>query len=263
MSGREVGTAEPCPGPVAFLDGTQRYEVMAYAGASPVVVAEIAAAVLERRERRLHVALGIRRRLVIARRTVLDQLAGAIEGHTAVVLPEDSPVHPVRDFQLARREIDRARGRLEVELGHRFRAGSDAWVIIDGTLTESPQWAADPKMIGVAKSHATLPFADRDLEEYLRLPAGFRSPVFEPAGHAVAPVCSWALRLWPWEGKDLLHGLIRIEAAPVPDSLLRADQLSRWLLAERAPVSTPDPRWDRLLYGIRAVEEYLRASGER
>jgi hypothetical protein len=247
---------------VAFLDGIQRYEVMAYAGASPVVVAEIAAAVLERRERQLHVAEVARRRLVIARPRVLAELAPAIEGHVAVALPEQGPAHPVHDFQLARREVDAARGRLEVEVGHRYRASSSAWLIIDGSLAESPQWAADPRMIGVAKSHATLPFSDADLEEYLRIPAGSRSPVFQPAGGEVAPVYSWALRLWPWEGKDLLHGLVRIEAAPTVDTLARADQLSRWLLAERSPVSAPDPRWDRLLYGIRAVEEYLRASGE-
>ena len=39
----------------------------------------------------------------------------------------------------------------------------------------------------------------------------------------------------------------------------RADELSRWLLAERAPVSTPDARWDRLLYGIHDVERFLRS----
>ncbi len=150
-----------------------------------------------------------------------------------------------------------------MEIGHRYREISAAWLIIDGSLAESPQWALDPHMIGVCKSHSTLPFADADLEAYLRLPAGARSPVFLPAGHEVAPVYSWALRLWPWEGKDLLHGLIRVEVAPTLDSLAQADQLSRWLLAERAPVSTPDARWDRLLYGIRAVEEYLRASGAR
>ncbi len=37
----------------------------------------------------------------------------------------------------------------------------------------------------------------------------------------------------------------------------------RWLLAERAPLSTPDHRWDRLLYGIHSVEAYLRAGGRR
>jgi len=263
MSGTAVGGPEPWPGVVAFLDGTQRYEVMAYAGSSPVVVAEIGAAVLERRNRHLHVATVARRRLLIARPEVLLELGETAAGHEAVALPEDGPAHPVHDFVLARREVDRARGRLEVAIGHRYREISDGWLIVDGTLSESPQWAADPRMLGICKSHATLPFAGTDLEAYLRLPAGSRSPVFQPAGHEVAPVCSWALRLWPWQGKDLLHGLIRVEAAPTLETVAHADQLSRWLLAERAPVSTPDPRWDRLLYGIRAVEEYLRASGSR
>jgi hypothetical protein len=260
LSGIAVGRAEPWPGAVAFLDGVQRYEVMAYSGASPVVVAEVAAAVMERRDRQLHVAAVDRRRVVIARPSVLAELDGTLEGHTTVSLPDDDPAHPVRDFQLARREVDRARGSLELEVGRRYRVSSANWLIVDGSLAESPQWTADPKMIGVSKSHATLPFADQDLEQYLRLPAGHRSPVFAPAGREVAPVYSWALRLWPWEGKDLLHGLIRVEAAATPETLGLADRLSRWLLAERAPVSTPDPRWDRLLYGIRAVEEYLRVS---
>jgi len=148
-------------------------------------------------------------------------------------------------------------------VGRRYRARSDAWLIVDGPLTESPQWAQDPRMLGVSKSHATLPFGGEELDHYLRLAAGHRSPVFEPAGHTVTPVHSWALRLWPWEGRDVLHGLVRVETAPTLDTLAQADQLSRWLLAERAPVSTPDPRWDRLLYGIHAVEQYLRASAGR
>lgn len=261
LSGRPVGGAAPWPGTVAFLDGTQRYEVMAYSGASPVVVAQIAAAVMERNARQLHVATVLRRRLVIARPPVLAELGDALENYLTLPLPEDSPVHPVHDFQMARREIDRARGRLELEVGLEYRESSAAWLIVDGSLSESPQWAKDARMLGITKSHATLPFAGQDLEQYLRLPAGHRSPVFAPAGREVAPVYSWALRLWPWEGKDLLHGLIRVEAAAHRNTLIEADQLSRWLLAERAPVSTPDPRWDRLLYGIHAVEGYLRIGG--
>ncbi len=260
LTGRRVGPAEPWPGPVAFLDGTQRYEVMAYAGASPVVVAEVAAAALERQARQLHVARVARRRLVLARPEVLAALAGVAPDEALVPLPDDDPVHPVHDFQLARREIDRARGRLELEVGLAYRAISDAWLLVDGALTESPQWARDPRMLGITKSHATLPFSGQDLEQYLRLPPGHRSPVFSPPAREIAPVYSWALRLWPWEGKDLLHGLVRVEARAHGETILEADRLSRWLLAERSPVSTPDPRWDRLLYGIRAVETYLRAS---
>lgn len=263
IGGTPVGAAEPWPGTVAFLDGTQRYEVMAYAGSSPVMVAEIGAAVLERRDRQLHVAEVQRRRLVIARPAVLAELDAVLEGHDTIALDADGPPHPVLDFQLARREVDGARGRLEVTVGSRYRAHHDAWLIVDGSLGESSGWATDGRMLGISKSHATLPFDGTDLEQYLRLPAGHRSPVFEPGGGGVAPVYSWALRLWPWEGKDLLHGLIRVEAAPTIDTLAAAGQISRWLLAERAPVSTPDPRWDRLLYGIHAVEEFLRASGER
>ncbi len=259
VTGCPVGPATAWDEPVAFLDGIQRYEVMAYAGASPVVVAEVAAAVLERRNRQLHVAAVARRRLVIARPAVLGALEGMLDGFETVALPDDGPPHPVMDFQLARREIDRARGHTEVGLGLEFRARSASWLVVDGTLSESPQWAADPRMLGICKSHATLPFDGADLEAYLRIPVGQRSPVFAPAGHQVAPVYSWALRLWPWEGKDLLHGLVRVEAAPTGDTLEAVDRISCWLLAERAPVSTPDPRWDRLLYGIRAVEQYLRA----
>src|SRR5690606_5557793 len=119
-------------------------------------------------------------------------------------------------------------------------------------------WAADERMLGVVKSHATLPFEGEALERYLRLPPGSRSSIFAPAG-TVAPVHAWALRLWPWEGRDLLHGLVRIEVAPAAGTAATADLLSRHLMAERVPLSAPDPRWDRLLYGIHAVEQYLRA----
>lgn len=260
LSGRAVGAAEPWPGPVAFLDGSQRYEVMAYAGATPLVAAEIGAAVMERESRQLHVAQVARRKLLIARRAVLETLGHLIGDHQTLAIPDDDPVHPIHDFQLARREIDRARARLEVEVGLAYRKRSHAWLVVDGSLTDSPQWASDPCMLGITKSHATLPFSDQDLEQYLRLPLAHRSPVFAPARAELAPVYSWAFRLWPWEGKDLLHGLIRVEARADPETVKQADRISRWLLAERAPLSTPDSRWDRLLYGIRAVEEYLRAS---
>ena len=39
-----------------------------------------------------------------------------------------------------------------------------------------------------------------------------------------------------------------------------ADGFSGWLLAVRARVSTPDARWDRLLYGIHDVEVFLRST---
>jgi hypothetical protein len=50
-----------------------------------------------------------------------------------------------------------------------------------------------------------------------------------------------------------------VEVASSNGSTERADAISRWIMADRAPVSAPDRRWDRLLYGISSVEQYLKA----
>jgi hypothetical protein len=256
---RPVGTAEPWPDPLAFLDGVQRMHLVAYAGAAPIYVAEVAAAVRERRGARLQTVVEERRRLVIARPRALAAAGDALDGLATLGLPEDEPPHPVRDLTQASRALDRARGQLELDLGRRFRLGSDSWLLVDGSLAESPERAMDPRTIGVSKSHATLPFEGGDLDLYLRLPLGQRTSIFAPQTRSVAPVHAWALRLWGWEGKDLFHGLVRVEVSPANGIPATADLISRRLLAERVPISTPDPRWDRLLYGIHSVEQYLRA----
>jgi hypothetical protein len=258
---RPVGPALRWPPPVAFLDGTQRTDVVAYAGSAPIVLAEIAAAVRERADRTLLTVVSDRRFLAIARPSALAAAGDAIEGYTPVAAPDDEPPHPVRDLNSAARVVDRARAELEVAVGARYRAVSAAWLVVDGSLSESFGWATDPRVVGIAKSHATLPFDGEALERYLRLPFAHRTSVFAPRSRSVAPVRAWALRLWPWEGRDLFHGLVRVEVAPVNGTPAQADELSRWLLSERSPLSTPDPRWDRLLYGIHSVEAYLRAGG--
>jgi hypothetical protein len=256
---RPVGGPEPWPDALAFLDGVQRMHLIAYAGSAPIYLGDFAAAVRERRDGRLLTVAEERRRVVIARPRALEAAGDALDGLTTLALPQDEPPHPVRDLTLASRALDRARGQLELDLGRRFRLGSDGWLLVDGSLAESPDWARDPRVIGVSKSHATLPFEGDDLNRYLRLPMGYRTSIFAPPTRSVAPVHAWALRLWDWESRDLFHGLIRVEVSPDNGTPSTADLLSRRLLAERAPLSTPDPRWDRLLYGIHSVEQYLRA----
>jgi hypothetical protein len=258
-----VGGAEPWPGTLAFLDGVQRSELVAYAGSAPIILGEVASAVRERRDRRLVTVLEERSLLLIARPAALEAAGELPPAFRTVALPVDEPSHPVRDLVNAARALDRARGSLELALGERYRRRSDGWLLVDGALTESPLWAADTRMVGISKSHATLPFDGADLERYLRLPHGHRSSVYTPETRSLTPVSEWALRLWPWEGKDVFHGLVRVEVAPGNGAAEVADRLSRWLLAERAPLSTPDHRWDRLLYGIHSVESYLRAGGHR
>jgi hypothetical protein len=256
-----VGTPEPWPGTLAFLDGVQRSVLLAYAGSAPIVVGEVAAAVRERRDGWLVTVLEERRVLAIGRPAALAAAGDLPAEFRTVALPADEPPHPVRDLANVARALDQARGALELSVGDQYRRRSAGWLVIDGSLTESPAWAADPRMVGISKSHATLPFDGPDLDHYLRLPCGHRSSIYAPETRSLTPIRQWALRLWPWEGKDVFHGLVRVDVAPANGQPEMADLLSRRLLAERAPLSTPDHRWDRLLYGIHSVESYLRAGG--
>ncbi|HZN98503.1 MAG TPA: hypothetical protein VFB61_12285, partial [Gemmatimonadales bacterium] len=258
LEGIPVGQAESWPEPLAYLDGVQRSEIVGYVGTSPIIVAEIAAAVRERRRRQLHTVVEERRHLAVGRPHALAAAAGALGNLELVPLPDDEPVHPARDLARAAQAVDQRRGALEIVVGHRYRDRSDGWLVVDGPLTESPRWAADARTVGVCRSHSVLPFIGADLDCYLRLPAGHRSSIYEPGTRSLAPVRAWALRLWPWEGQDLLHGLVRIEVAPTQGLSESANRISRWLMAERVPVTAPDRRWDCLLYGIHSVEQYLR-----
>lgn len=254
-----VGAAQDWPDTVAYLDGIQRSEIIGYAGSAPLFAAELAAAVRERRNRRLHTAVEARRTVILARPSALTAAEGAVDTIEAIPLPDSDPAHPLRDFLNAGEALDQERGALEILVGRRYREQSNGWLVVDGTLSGSRGWAEDPRMVAISKSHSILPFEGADLEQYLRLPCGHRSSIFAPATRSAAPVSAWALRLWPWDGKDLLYGLVRVEVAPCNGSTEQADAISRWIMADRAPVSAPDRRWDRLLYGISSVEQYLKA----
>jgi hypothetical protein len=116
----------------------------------------------------------------------------------------------------------------------------------------------------VIKSHGAQFLEGRGLERALTLPAGHRTSVFRVrGGHTRTEVYSWYLRLWPWEGNDLLYGLLRVEARAEAETVARASAVSGWLIAERAPLATPDARWDRLLYPLHHVGEYLKSRAPR
>ena len=256
---RPVGPPDPCLEPIAFLDGTQRYEVIGYLETMPVVAAILSAAVRLRSGGEFKTVERTERRVLVGRREALAAVGNAVLGTEQLVVEGDERLHPLKELENARRAIDAARGALEHDVGARFRRTHQTWLVVDGVVSDAPIWATDTRVIGVSKSHATLPFDGDALTTYLTLPAGHRTSIFEPTTWRFAPVHSWALRLWPFEGKDLLHGLVRVEVAARPVDPGLADQLSRWLLADRVPLSRPDPRWDRLLYGVATVERHLRA----
>ncbi len=256
-----LGPALAWTDPVAFLDGTQHVELLGYIGTMPAIGAVLRSAVRVRRDRRTALAQQAVRRVVIARAEALRALASALDGQDTIVLEGEEPPHPIRDVDRAQALVDRSRVALELSVARQFRRSDPScWLLVDGTLTVSPEWSSDPRMLGIVKSHAVLPFEGEDLECYLTLPVGHRTSLFQPGSREIAPVFAWGLRLHAFAGRDLFHGLVRIEAPATDATRAQVDQLSRHLMAERAPLSA-DPRADRLLYGIHDVARFLRAQG--
>ncbi|HYK81662.1 MAG TPA: hypothetical protein VEU55_00835 [Gemmatimonadales bacterium] len=262
----EAGAAPPA---VSFLDGIQLWQVTHYDGVVPIVRAYVAAATRRRgRERRLATTGQLTREFHVTHAAALRpgvRTALATSGLALVDIPAADAVQPGRALEAARRAIDAARVAVEKELGEACvgALAPDEWLVVDGLLSESGVLAGHARTLGVIKSHGAQYFEGTALERALTLPAGHRTSVFQPRGRARHEVYSWYLRLWPWEGNDLLFGLVRVEARAHRATVAGASATSGWLVRERAPVSTPDPRWDRLLYPLHDVETYLWSRAPR
>ncbi len=258
------------PPTVSFLNGMERWSVVAYDGVAQIVNAYVAAAVCLRDDRGvLHATLERSRAFAIA---PVGRVRPALRALLEQVAPDIEPVddalvgQPARYLEQVESTVRRARAHLERELAEAATAalGADEWLVLDGLLSRSPAVARHPRALGVIKSHGAQFLEGRGLERALTLPAGYRTSVFAVrGGHTRTEVYSWYLRLWPWEGNDLLYGLLRVEARADRETVTRASAVSGWLWAERAPLATPATRWDRLLYPLHHVEEYLKTRAPR
>jgi len=265
-----AGVQALAPGAVEFLDGIELWRVVGYAGVTPIVCAHVAAAIRRRGpDRRPRTVAEDAEELAITRLELLpDAVRGALErgGVRVVEIPAEDAGQPARALPAARVEVEKARAALERRVAERRleALAPGEWLVIDGVISDSAALSAHPRALGVVKSHGAQYFEGAELERALTLPADHRTSVFRPRSRgARREIHSWYLRLWPWEGNDLLYGLIRLEARAHPDTVATASALSVWLRRERAPLATPDRRWDRLLYPIHDVETYLRARAPR
>ena len=258
------------PAAVAFLDGIEQWRVVGYAGVTPIVRAYVAAAIRRRgADRRLRTVAEASEEFAVTRLDVLSpgaRAALAQSGVRVAEVSEDEAGQPARALLATRGKVQGARAALERHLAEQYlaRPGADEWLVADGVLSDSATLSAHPRALGVVKSHGAQYFAGPELERALTLPAGHRTSVFRPRSRgARREIYSWYLRLWPWEGNDLLYGLLRVEARAHPEIIALASAISEWLTRERAPLATPDRRWDRLLYPVHDVETYLRARAPR
>lgn len=271
MGGHRVQGA-PSDGFSAFLDGTQRSEVANHLGAVPIMLGRAAAVIRARRDRRMHTweAPLVETRVYCPRAmiaagawTTLSNAFGALlvdsgEGTAAAAL------HPFALRDAAVHLVQAHREELEQRLAEQWCARERAPLFIDGGISGSESVAVSACTVGVVKSHRTL-YAEGDaLAAVLALRLGERSSVFRITSPKRTTVASWYLRLRDARGRDPMWGLVRVEVAHPPagapaEMSPRANEVSRWVLAEASPLALPDARWDKMVYGIRDCEEFLRA----
>lgn len=261
---------EPAARFSAFLDGTQASRVVQYVGGIPVVHGTVAAVVRVRRDRRMRTW-----REPLASRALYAPLALLADAARAALMRSGidvfdtgasrdlESVHPFALQEAALQSVQRHRSALERELAEAWVRAGEGDLFVDGGISESETVATSPAVVGVVKSHQQLYVHGDDLPAVLGLRYRERTSVTRVSPRTRAPVASWYLRLRDSTGRDPLWGLVRVEVA-VPrgrDAAIaaRADEVSRWVLAEALPLALPDGRWDKMVYGIRDCETFLRA----
>ena len=287
--GRSDGTSRLC----YFLDGVQSSREIGRIEMSPVIVATVAAAIVNRCDRRFS-RMPLEDpptvvQAVILPRSAGDEKVGAfwellIEAGFSEFGPDDAPSsrHLVVDSaqyvpgadpsdyvgmrEMARSRVRTLRERLEGALLSRWEgddrtlADPDAWIAVDGQLRDIRE--SNRRAVGLIKSVARPEFVGRDVAMLLDLEPGMRTTSFVPDWQLRRDPgerrTSWYLRVWPQQkGADALGSLMRIEA-PRDTEPAQIDEISRWVLAERAPLAKPDPRWPAMIYPIHYVEKILK-----
>jgi len=256
---------------VAFLDGTQSSLVARYQrGGVPIVLGTVAAVIRERRERRLYTWRHVvERRLYVPRAQVS---ASVWQRFTSTGLEvrdiadddnQSAAEHPLAMREAAVHRVQKDRERAEQSLALEWCRSEERYLFVDGPISGTEPVAHAQCAVGVVKTHRTLYASGEALSRVLSLGHGERSSVFLVTSPKRAPVASWYLRIRDPRGQEPMWALLRVEVSPSgvtgAEVTRRADEVSRWILAEAAPVSLPDGRWDKMVYGVRDCEEFLRA----
>jgi hypothetical protein len=262
----------PAAGFRAFLDGTQRTEPVSHLGGVPIVLGQAAAVIRERRNKRMRTwsAPLVESRVYCPRSfmsasqwEVLASLYGDLLMDTSAGA-EELVAHPFALRDAAVHLVQAHRESLEHRLAERWCSLERDPLFIDGGISGSEAVAVSGCTVGVVKSHRTIYAEGAALAVVLGLQHRERSSVFRITSPKRMPVASWYLRLRDPVGHDSMWGLVRVELAHPAPQLLdrigdRADEVSRWILAEVSPLALPDSRWDKMAYGVRDCEEFLRA----
>jgi hypothetical protein len=271
---RRAVSGTPEVGFAAFLDGVQISRIALHDEAIPVIHGAVGAVVRQRIDRRLTTWRYLTEARLYAPRGFLSSEANAALNESGLDVTDTTPRkkdavdeegrHPLSLADVAVSAVQAHREVLELRLAESWVDEHPEPLYVDGGISGSNRLATSDTAVGVVKSHRTLYGDPAAVRTILTLNEGERSTVFavaSPNGWR-STVASWYLRLR--EGGDPLFGLVRIETRMPADSersqlTQRADQVSRWVMAESSPIALPDSRWDTMAYGIRDCEQYLRS----
>lgn len=268
-----------------FLDGSQKTIPTCRIGLAPVVAALSASGILARDEKGQPRLVGDALRLnqtwiapLESGNAALDRMLGHIRDDGGIVRDPliDRYGNPVEGYHHILGDYGRTLS-LAFELAGRLRAEQEQllleqwqqrwslehagdWLVVDGPLRGNPRHA-----IGVVKNLQTQQLTDREAIALFDLPQGHRTTAFRFAANTSSPAPAstegktmWYMRLWSAAGMDARHSLVRIEAPHDVASTARVDEISGWIMAERMPRATEDPRWPTLLYPIYYLERILK-----
>jgi hypothetical protein len=247
-----------------FMDGAERKWRVGFYGFYPVYFAHMSAGVLERAERALRpppidrystgglecfgpeAGLAGPRTLGLSCTSIKTE-----EGDTSSIVETR-----IRDT------IQGAREEHEIAVAKLF-SNEEGWLLIDGGIG----WVLKANQrishaVGLVKSHHRQYVRSvASVNKLLGMKAGQRSALFrrpnDPRQGNEVLSCYLKLRESPEQSP--FFGLVRLEIPDLAETKERIDDVAGWLLAERAPVSLPDPRFDKLLYPIHLVEMYLKS----
>ncbi|HET7479657.1 MAG TPA: hypothetical protein VFJ72_09105 [Rubrobacteraceae bacterium] len=290
---RDIGSPDGTSRLCYFLDGVQSSREIGRVEMSPVVVTTVAAAIVNRCDRKFS-RMPLESPPVVVQAVILPRSAGDAQVgalwdllldagfselgsdevpssphlilDSAQYVPEADPSDYVGMREMARVRVRALRERLEGgmlrewELDDRTLEDSDAWIAVDGQLRDIRE--SNRRAIGLIKSVARPEFVGKGVGMLLDLEPGMRTTSFVPDWQLRRDPgeqrTSWYLRMWPPQrGADALGSLMRIEA-PRDTDPEQVDEISRWVLAERAPLAKPDPRWPAMIYPIHYVEKILK-----
>ena len=286
--GSPDGTSRLC----YFLDGVQSSREIGRIEMAPVIVATVAAAIINRCDRRFS-RMPLENPPVVVQTVILPRSVGdaRVEAFWELLLaagfselgPDEIPSSPHLILDSAEyiaeadpsdyvgmKEMSRVRARA---LRERLEGGmlrrweyddrvldSEDWIAVDGQLKDIRE--TNRRAIGLIKSVVRPEFVGKDVGMLLDLEPGMRTTSFVPGWQLRRDLSerrtSWYMRVWPQQrGADALGSLMRVEA-PRDTKPETVDEISRWILAERAPLAKPDPRWPAMIYPIRYVEKILK-----